>query len=308
MSVKRLTLGRVARWRASHANWWQYAAGPLAVVLATGLFLAPSTASAVTALDGVLAQLAAANGFLIEGLAQTAGMPAAAAEGDLRSRLETLLREYDHALVNGSDGRIVRIVIGSHRAAATVPPAVPASKITADPVDGARLTSAYGPRRHPVLGEPDHHDGIDLAAPVGTPIQAPADGVVVDAGWRGAYGRYVRIWHDTTYETAYGHLNDFAPGIHAGARVTRGEVIGFVGASGRATGAHLHYEILADGVPVDPQGMSLSMKTPALAQGGLAEELQRGIVLARAGRMIDTILSHGLGARDEWDLQKNPMH
>jgi len=308
MSVTCLALGSVTRWPASHANWWRRAAGPPAIVLATGLSLVASAASAVTALDEVLAQLAAANGFLIEGLAQTAGMPAAAAEGDLRSRLETLLREYNHVFVDGRDGRIVHVVIGSHRAAATVPPAVPAPKITADPVDGARLTSAYGPRRHPVLGEADHHDGIDLAAPVGTPIQAPADGVVVDVGWRGAYGRYVRIRHDTTYETAYGHLSDFAPGIHAGARVTRGEVIGFVGASGRATGAHLHYEILADGVPVDPQGMSLSMKIPALAQGRLAEELRRGIALARAGRMIDMILSHGLGARDERDLQKNPMH
>jgi murein DD-endopeptidase MepM/ murein hydrolase activator NlpD len=259
-------------------------------------------------LDEVLMQLAAANGFLIEGLAQTAGMPAAAAEGDLRSRLEALLREYNHILVDGRDGRIVRVVISSHRDAAAVPPAVPASKITADPVDGARLSSAYGPRRHPVLGEPDYHNGLDLAAPVGTPIQAPADGVVVEAGWRDTYGRYVRIRHDAIYETVYGHLSDFAPGIHAGARVTRGKVIGFVGASGRATGAHLHYEILVDGVPVDPQGMSLSMKTPALAQGGLADELQRGIVLARAGRMIDTILSHGLGARDDLDLQENSMH
>ena len=302
-----LVRGRVIPWRASRASWWRRSGGAPAVALTAGLFLIASGASAGTSLDEVLEQLAARNGFLIEGLARTAGRPAADAEGDLRNQLETLLIEYNHVLVDGTDGRIVRVVIGSHRAASVLPD-IPAPRLRADPVEEARLTSPYGPRWHPVLGTPDHHDGIDLAAPVGTPIRTSADGIVVSTGWRGAYGRYVRIRHDATYETAYAHLSDFAPGIFTGARVARGQIIGFVGASGRATGSHLHYEILRDGIPVNPLGISLDVTAAPLAQVETVQDLQVGMVSARADRMIEMILTYGLGAGDDGDLQQSLTH
>ena len=131
----------------------------------------------------------------------------------------------------------------------------------AGPVEHAQLSSPFGPRRHPLLGVADFHSGIDLAAAAGTPIHAPAAGVVVEAGWRGAYGRYLRIRHDATFETAYGHLSAYAFGIGVGTRIARGEVIGYVGATGRATGAHLHYEVLAGGVAIDPQGPATNIGT-----------------------------------------------
>ncbi len=120
------------------------------------------------------------------------------------------------------------------------------------PIDGARLTSGFGRRRHPVLGYSKVHRGIDFAAPVGTPIYAAGDGVVEKAGWFGTYGRYVRIRHNASYKTAYAHLSRIAKGIRPGVRVQQGAVIGKLGASGRVTGPHLHYEVLVGGKHVNP--------------------------------------------------------
>lgn len=125
------------------------------------------------------------------------------------------------------------------------------------PVAGsAQLTSAFGPRRHPVTRQPAMHHGIDLAAAAGTPVRAAGDGTVVSIGSRGGYGRYIRIRHDHRYETAYAHLSGYAADLERGSRVRQGEVIGFVGATGRATGPHLHYEILAEGRAVDPYAVT----------------------------------------------------
>jgi murein DD-endopeptidase MepM/ murein hydrolase activator NlpD len=120
------------------------------------------------------------------------------------------------------------------------------------PVVGAPVTSPYGWRVHPVLGDRRFHKGIDLGAPIGTPVVAAAEGVVEDAGWRGNYGRYLRIRHDRHLETSYAHLSRFAPGLRVGARVTRGQRIGFVGETGIATGPHLYFEVIFDDVRVDP--------------------------------------------------------
>ena len=122
----------------------------------------------------------------------------------------------------------------------------------ATPVADAKLTSEFGWRRHPTLKRRMFHRGIDLAAPVGTPIVASADGTVEWAGWRGAYGRYVRLAHGAGLSTAYGHLSDYAPGITEGTTVRQGEVIGYVGSSGRSTGPHLDFSVLVDGRPVNP--------------------------------------------------------
>lgn len=111
------------------------------------------------------------------------------------------------------------------------------------PVNGARLSSGYGLRRHPVLGYSKMHKGLDFAAPIGTPIYAAGNGKIVEIGRKGSYGNYIRIKHNTTYATAYAHLHRFAKGMKKQKYVKQGDIIGYVGKTGRTTGAHLHYEI-----------------------------------------------------------------
>ena len=127
------------------------------------------------------------------------------------------------------------------------------------PINGARLSSGYGKRKHPVLGYSKLHQGVDFAAPTGSPIMAAGGGVVEVAGRNGNYGNYIRIRHSATYKTAYAHLSGFAPGIRSGTRVNQGAIIGYVGSTGRSTGPHLHYEILVNNRRVNP----LSVKLPA---------------------------------------------
>jgi murein DD-endopeptidase MepM/ murein hydrolase activator NlpD len=130
------------------------------------------------------------------------------------------------------------------------------------PVDGARLSSRFGMRKHPILGYTRMHQGVDFAAPTGTPIYAAGDGKVVIAKRNGGYGRYVRVRHNGEYSTAYAHLSRFAKGIAPGRRVKQGQVIGYVGTSGRSTGPHLHYEVLRNGTQINP----LQVKQPANQQ------------------------------------------
>lgn len=125
------------------------------------------------------------------------------------------------------------------------------------PIDGARLSSAFGMRNHPILGYTRMHRGVDFAAPKGTPIFAAGSGVVVSAGRNHGYGNYVEIRHDPDFHTAYGHLSRFATGIHTGTRVAQGQVIGYVGMTGLATGPHLHYEVIRDSEKVNPLSVNL---------------------------------------------------
>jgi len=125
------------------------------------------------------------------------------------------------------------------------------------PVDATRISSSFGMRRHPILGYTRMHRGVDFAAPAGTPVRAAGDGVVQVAGNGGSYGNYIRIQHTPKYSTAYAHLTSFARGVSKGARVRQGEVIAYVGATGRATGPHLHYEVLVGGQQVNPRGVRL---------------------------------------------------
>lgn len=127
------------------------------------------------------------------------------------------------------------------------------------PVNGARLSSGYGQRKHPVLGYSKMHRGIDFAASIGTPIMAAGSGVIEYAGRNGSYGNYVRIRHNSTYKTAYAHLSKVKTGISPGTRVSQGEIIGYVGNTGRSTGPHLHYEILVNNRQVNP----LTVRLPA---------------------------------------------
>ncbi len=120
------------------------------------------------------------------------------------------------------------------------------------PIDGARLSSGYGMRRHPILGYSRMHKGLDFAAPRGTPIMAAGDGVVVEAGRKGNYGNAVVLRHPNEYRTLYAHMSRIARGVKSGARVKQGEVIGYVGSTGMSTGPHLHYEVLHRGKHVNP--------------------------------------------------------
>ena len=120
------------------------------------------------------------------------------------------------------------------------------------PINGARLSSGYGRRKHPILGYTKMHRGIDFAAPRGTPIFAAGDGVIEFKGRKGGYGNYIRIRHNNGYSTAYAHMNGFARKMYQGRRVRQGQVIGYVGSTGRSTGPHLHYEILVDGRQTNP--------------------------------------------------------
>lgn len=125
------------------------------------------------------------------------------------------------------------------------------------PINGGRISSGYGMRKHPILGYNKMHKGMDFAAPTGTKIYAAGDGVIDYVGTRGAYGKYIRIRHNSNLKTAYAHLHRYEKGIYKGKRVKQGEVIGRVGSTGRSTGPHLHYEVLVDGRQVNPRSVKL---------------------------------------------------
>jgi len=127
------------------------------------------------------------------------------------------------------------------------------------PVDGARLSSGFGMRTHPVLGYKKAHKGVDFAAPIGTPVYAAGDGVVQRANRFSSYGNYMKIKHNETYSTAYAHLNGFAKGVRPGTRVKQGQVVAYVGNTGRSTGPHLHYEVHKNGVKVNPHSVDLPL-------------------------------------------------
>jgi len=125
------------------------------------------------------------------------------------------------------------------------------------PIDGARLSSGYGNRKHPTLGYNKLHTGVDFAAPRGTPIYAAGDGAIDFIGRKGGYGKYIRIRHNGEYSTAYAHMKSYANALKSGRRVRQGQVIGYVGTTGRSTGPHLHYEIIKNGAKVNPMKVKM---------------------------------------------------
>jgi murein DD-endopeptidase MepM/ murein hydrolase activator NlpD len=128
----------------------------------------------------------------------------------------------------------------------SIKPAIPSRA----PLQGLRLTSEFGMRWHPILGRMKAHEGVDLAAPVGTPVFATADGVVEKAEWFGGYGLCVQIEHGGSLETRYGHMSRL--NVASGQTVHKGDIVGFVGTTGRSTGPHLHYEVRVNGAAVNP--------------------------------------------------------
>lgn len=157
-----------------------------------------------------------------------------------------------------------------HSGSVTSAPAAKVSIPSRMPVEGVRLTSDYGMRTHPVLGKRRAHKGVDLAGPTGTPVYATADGYVSRASRFGSYGHYIQIEHGGELQTRYAHLSGYA--VKAGERVTKGDLIGYVGSTGRSTGPHLHYEVRVAGEAVDPRpymlGTQLAAANGAGGQGG----------------------------------------
>ena len=134
------------------------------------------------------------------------------------------------------------------------------------PINGARLSSPFGMRKHPILGFNKMHKGTDFAAPLGTPIMASGDGIIIKAGWCGGGGNCVKIKHNTTYQTIYAHMSKFSNLSVPGSRVKQGQIIGYVGSTGMSTGPHLHYEVIENGRKINSQTLMLppgkSLKGP----------------------------------------------
>ena len=125
------------------------------------------------------------------------------------------------------------------------------------PINGARLSSAFGMRKHPIDGYNKMHKGTDFAAPMGTPIMASGDGVITRARWCGGGGNCIKIKHNSTYETIYAHMKSFGRGIKEGVRVKQSQIIGYVGSTGNSTGPHLHYEVVKNGKKINSQKLKL---------------------------------------------------
>ena len=125
------------------------------------------------------------------------------------------------------------------------------------PINGARLSSPFGMRKHPILGYNKKHLGTDFAAPMGTPIMASGSGTITRAKWCGGGGNCIKIKHNSTYETVYAHMKSFAKGMKVGKKVRQGQIIGYVGSTGMSTGPHLHYEVIVNGKKVNSQKLKL---------------------------------------------------
>ncbi|HSN72448.1 MAG TPA: peptidoglycan DD-metalloendopeptidase family protein, partial [Steroidobacteraceae bacterium] len=166
------------------------------------------------------------------------------------------------------------------------------------PVDFTRISSNFNLRRmHPILNRIRAHKGVDYAAPSGTPIRAAGDGRVTVAGWQGGYGRVVILEHGGGITTLYGHMSRFAKGIKAGQRVRQGQLIGYVGSTGAATGPHLHYEYRVNGVHKNPRTVPLPIAEP-IPPGYLADFQARiGPLLADLDRSKDALVAATEAAR-----------
>ena len=150
----------------------------------------------------------------------------------------------------GDDAQFQQLFAKGDELDRTTPAAARVSVPSRMPLDDTRLTSDYGMRTHPVLGGRRSHKGVDLSAPTGTPIYATADGYISKAEWFSSYGKYVSIEHGANLQTRFAHMSDIA--VTAGSRVKKGDVIGYVGSTGRSTGPHLHYEVRIAGKAVNP--------------------------------------------------------
>jgi murein DD-endopeptidase MepM/ murein hydrolase activator NlpD len=171
------------------------------------------------------------------------------------------------------------------------------SGLMRSPIDGAHVTSPFGPRKHPILGYSRMHQGVDFGAPIGTPVFAAGDGVVEIAQKKGGYGNYVLIHHDDGYDTAYAHLQAFADGIGPGDRVRQGQIIGLVGTTGLSTGPHLHYEVHVNDAAVDPDSVRLPPRTILSGAELAAFQWHSSLLKIRPTVPPDPLLRQYSGAR-----------
>lgn len=206
------------------------------------------------------------------GLAATAAAPALANTNAVSVDIRDTVRDaQDESLLQG-DVRYQQLFAswealeenGEDAGAVTAPISVPSIM----PLQDAKLTSGYGMRTHPVLGGRRKHKGIDLAAPTGTPIYATADGIIDRAEWFSSYGLFVEIDHGAELETRYAHMSRLA--VAEGQWVSKGDLIGYVGSTGRSTGPHLHYEVRVSGVAVNP--IPYMVEAPVIQQLAELEE------------------------------------
>ncbi len=197
---------------------------------------------------------------------------------------------YANLTVAGRDVPIYRYEMADGRIDYFEPDGISIRKtLMKTPIDGARISSGFGMRRHPVLGYNKMHKGMDFAASTGTPIYAAGDGIVEYAGRYNSYGNYARIRHNTQLKTAYAHMSRFAGGVKPGKRVRQGEVIGYVGTTGRSTGPHLHYEVLVNNAQTNPK--SVNLPTGEQLQG---RELRKFRDMLSGIRQQYVSLAHGM--------------
>jgi murein DD-endopeptidase MepM/ murein hydrolase activator NlpD len=159
------------------------------------------------------------------------------------------------------------------------------SMLMKTPVDGARISSGFGMRFHPILGYTRMHKGIDVAVPIGTPVMAAGSGIIKHEGWENGYGNFMLIDHQNGYSTAYGHLSRFAAGTHVGGHVHQGQVVAYSGMTGMATGPHLHYEIRINNVQVNPATVKVASGRRLLGRDLKGFEAERAHVLQEIAAM-----------------------
>ena len=164
---------------------------------------------------------------------------------------------YASMFVNGEEINLYNFKYGNDEEYYNIKGKSITKSLMKTPINGARLSSSYGMRKHPILGYNKMHRGTDFAAPSGTPIMASGSGTVTRARWCGGGGNCVKIKHNSTYETIYAHMKAFAKGIKEGRKVRQGQIIGYVGSTGMSTGPHLHYEVVVNGKKVNSQRLKL---------------------------------------------------
>ena len=172
------------------------------------------------------------------------------------------------------------------------------SMLMKTPVDGARITSGFGMRFHPVLGYSRMHKGIDFGVPVGTPVMAAGSGTVVFEGYGNGYGNFLKINHGNNYATGYGHLSRFAPGIHKGSHVRQGQIVAYSGNTGLTTGPHLHYEIFVDGTQVNPTKVKVARGMRLTGKDLVAFKADRAHILGEMAAMPLETKVAGTGSSD----------
>ncbi len=164
---------------------------------------------------------------------------------------------YASMFVNGGELNLYNFKYNNHEEYYDIKGKSITKSLMKTPINGARLSSSFGMRKHPILGYNKMHRGTDFAAPSGTPIMASGSGTVTRARWCGGGGNCVKIKHNSTYETIYAHMKSFAKGVKEGRKVKQGQIIGYVGSTGLSTGPHLHYEVIVNGKKVNSQRLKL---------------------------------------------------